>query len=412
MREGFLPSSSVPLQSIGLPSTRTLDPSKFPSETFELYSVPAYSKRVPDLLVGSEIKSTKQLVQPDDILLCKIVPHLNRVWRVRASGSHRQIASGEWIVVRPSENVPDYLRYALLEPGFREEFMRTVSGVGGSLMRARPKAVAQITVRIPSIVEQRQIVSKLDVLFAKSHAAREELGRIPRLVERYKQSVLSEVFNVEATRAWNQQTLEKVIEEGLIGLVRSKNEQNHNEGTPYIRMNHYDLEGKWNKENLSYVRTSSIELKRYELQPYDVLFNTRNSTELVGKVAIWPANQPNHVYNNNLLRIRFKPEVLPTFAALYMKSPIFLAYLASVKSATTSVAAIYQRSLYAAPFPLPNFLTQQKIATAITSKLESINSLASEAASGSLLLDRLDQATLAKAFRGELICNGDAPTVA
>ena len=34
---------SLPLELVGMPSTPNIDPSKFPNEIFELYSVPSYA---------------------------------------------------------------------------------------------------------------------------------------------------------------------------------------------------------------------------------------------------------------------------------------------------------------------------------------------------------------------------------
>ncbi|MFM7889006.1 MAG: restriction endonuclease subunit S, partial [Pseudanabaena sp.] len=83
---------NLTLELVGMPSTPNVDPSKFPNEVFELYSVPAYSNDEPEILPSSEIHSTKQAVETGDILLCKIVPHLNRVWIVKELSQHRQIA--------------------------------------------------------------------------------------------------------------------------------------------------------------------------------------------------------------------------------------------------------------------------------------------------------------------------------
>jgi type I restriction enzyme S subunit len=121
-----------------MPSTRKLEPYLFPDETFELYSVPSFASGAPELVNGSDVGSMKQVVQPGDVLLCKIIPHLNRVWIVGEHNGHRKIASSEWIVVRCPECDGDYLRYSLSEPVFREEFLKELSGVGGSLVRARP----------------------------------------------------------------------------------------------------------------------------------------------------------------------------------------------------------------------------------------------------------------------------------
>lgn len=182
--------------------TSNVDPSKFPIEEFELYSVPSFSERRPEAALGSGIKSAKQAVQPDDVLLCKIVPHINRVWVVSANTDKRQIASGEWIVYRNHECDPHYLRYCLSEKSFRDRFMQTVSGVGGSLMRARPSEVAEIEIPLAPLAEQRRIVAKIDSLSGKSRRARDHLDHIPRLVEKYKQAVLAAAFRGELTREW------------------------------------------------------------------------------------------------------------------------------------------------------------------------------------------------------------------
>ena len=61
----------------------------------------------------------------------------------------------------------------LVSDGFHRKFMQTVSGVGGSLLRARPKYVAKIKIPLPPLEEQRRIAAILDkgesikALFAK-----------------------------------------------------------------------------------------------------------------------------------------------------------------------------------------------------------------------------------------------------
>ena len=59
----------------------TVNPTYNPTQAFELYSVPVFNTGCPEFLLGNEIGSTKQVVKKDDVLLCKINPHLNRVWR-------------------------------------------------------------------------------------------------------------------------------------------------------------------------------------------------------------------------------------------------------------------------------------------------------------------------------------------
>lgn len=251
--------------------------------------------------------------------------------------------------------------------------------------------------------EQRRIVAKIDSLTGRSKRARDHLDHIPRLVEKYRHAVLASAFSEGERAAWKNGKLEEFITDALIGLVRGKSEQSDVSGVPYIRMNHYDLNGHWNDNKLTFVEATPQEIERYELRRGDVLFNTRNSVELVGKVALWQDGRDRHVYNNNILRLRFNEKVVPRFATLWMMSEPFRAYLQTQKSATTSVCAIYQRSIMAAPFPLPSVAEQKAVVTKIDSAFAWIDRLTADATNARKLIDHLDQSVLAKAFRGELV---------
>ena len=140
----------------------SINPADYLDEVFELLSIPAYDRGSAEIAFGRQIGSTKQVVQPGDVLLSKIVPHIRRAWVVEPSAGSRQIASGEWIVFRSKEADAGYLRHFLVSDGFHRQFMQTVSGVGGSLLRARPKYVAKIKIPLPRLEEQRRIAAILD----------------------------------------------------------------------------------------------------------------------------------------------------------------------------------------------------------------------------------------------------------
>ena len=101
--------------------------------------------------------------------------------------------------------------------------------------------------------------------------------------------------------------------------------------------------------------------------------------------------------------MRFDKRVAPEFAFYWMMSPTLRQLLRGEKSATTSICAIYQRSLMALPFPLPSAAEQQIVSNKIRRAFEWIDRLASDGASARKLIDNLDHAVLDKAFRGELV---------
>ncbi|WP_372719362.1 restriction endonuclease subunit S [Novipirellula sp.] len=207
----------------------------------------------------------------------------------------------------------------------------------------------------------------------------------------------------ELPDGWTWTTVAQVLTDSRTGLVRSAKEQSDTTGVPYIRMQHYDLFGRWNVKDLTHVPASPDEVATCELQPGDVLFNTRNSYELVGKVAIWPADRDGFVFNNNLLRMRFVDSVTPAWIAAQMQSPGFQARIEQFKSATTSVCALYTRDLMAQPVAVAPLIEQERVTSLISSSLANVKEIEACESESESALTQLDQSILAKAFRGELV---------
>lgn len=203
--------SSVPQVALGeliAQKSGSINPEKFPDETFDLYSIPAFDKGTPDIAKGAEIGSSKQIVMPGDVLLSKIVPHIRRSWVVGNDRGRRLIASGEWIVFRNNRFDVNYLRHFLISDPFHAQFMRTVSGVGGSLLRARPAQVAQIEIPLPPLPEQRRIAAILDKADALRSKRREAIAQLDSLA----QSIFIEMFGdpIKNPRNWSLKKLGEV----------------------------------------------------------------------------------------------------------------------------------------------------------------------------------------------------------
>ena len=152
----------VPIGDFMREDVDSVDPSQSPDEHFELWSIPAHDKGVADYVKGFQVGSHKKLVNPGDVLISKIVPHIQRSRVVgRSERKCRVIASTEWIVFGGGKIEAEYLREVLISEDFHRKFMETITGVGGSLARANVKAVAKIKIPFPSIEEQRKIANVL-----------------------------------------------------------------------------------------------------------------------------------------------------------------------------------------------------------------------------------------------------------
>ena len=166
------------------PNVKSVDPCNTPDEVFELWSIPAYDAAKPELLSGRDIGSSKKIVFPGDILLSRIIPHIRRAWVVNESQYRiRQIASTEWIVFSSKEVVPRFLQQVLLSDPFHARFMQTITGVGGSLSRANPAAVADVSIPLPPLEVQREIVEEIEGYHCVIDGAR-------KVIDNYKPGIM------------------------------------------------------------------------------------------------------------------------------------------------------------------------------------------------------------------------------
>lgn len=304
----------VPLEELMVARLGSVDPSKFVDETFELYSIPAFDSRKPEVVTGEQIGSAKQIVQPRDVLLSKIVPHIRRSWIVGPAGRCRQIASGEWIVFRSDRATPEYLRHILLGDDFHSQFMQTVSGVGGSLLRARPAQVAKIRVPLPQLSEQRRIAAILDKTDDLRTKRREALAQLDRLA----QAIFVEMFGDPVA---NEKGLPVAALESLCRRVTDGTHQSPtwvSDGIPFLFIsNIVDGEITFNTEKFISSITYDELTRRCPIENGDVLFTTVGS---YGNTAIVHGDRK-FCFQRHIAHIKPDPELLdPSFCAAMLGS--------------------------------------------------------------------------------------------
>lgn len=181
----------------------SVTPARTPDDVFQVYSVPSHPTGHPETLRGCEIGSSKQSVAVDDVLLCKINPRINRVWKVADHGTGRLIASTEWIRFAANEAVdPDYLRYFLMRQEVRDYLAMNASGVGGSLMRVRPAVVEPIPFPLAPHELQRRIVTRIDELFAEIDDGEAALARARNDLATWRKALLKAAVTGELTADW------------------------------------------------------------------------------------------------------------------------------------------------------------------------------------------------------------------
>lgn len=231
---------------------------------------------------------------------------------------------------------------------------------------------SQAPFKFPSLAEQKIITEKLDTLLAQVDSTKARLEQIPQILNRFRQAILANAVEGKLTDEWRAgkcyiteiKKISDIIQNAQVGLVRSASDQSEictqKMRTPYIKMNNIHNVLGTNLEKLAYVNCDSYELEKYRLKNGDWLFNTRNSYELVGKSCVWNGCS-NAVYNNNILRVRLKENYNSVFLDYWFHSFYGVSMLNSIKSATTNVAAIYQKELLSKSVPFPPFPNKPRL---------------------------------------------------
>jgi type I restriction enzyme S subunit len=311
-------ASSIALSEIMASKSGSVDPSKFPDEVFDLYSIPAFDSCHPEVVAGRAIGSAKQIVRPGDVLLSRIVPHIRRSWVVANGRGRRIIASGEWIVFRSDRVHPDYLRHVLVGDPFHAQFMNTVAGVGGSLLRARPEHVGKIKIPLPPLAEQRRIAAVLDWAEALRAKRRAALAQLDTLT----QSIFLGLFGDPTLP---EPTIGELLESGRLLLHKDGNHGSlypcaddfGDEGVPFLSAKAVTDDGVIDNtlvENLREEKAATLTIGW--ICKGDVLLAHNAS---VGKVALYDGRFERALIGTSLTAFRPNPEV---FDSLYLAAAL------------------------------------------------------------------------------------------
>ena len=305
---------------IALRKGGSVDPKKHQDEVFELYSIPAFDAGTPEVVAGSAIGSSKKAVQPNDVMISRIVPHIRRACVVGPANGHRQIASGEWIIFRDEHIWPKYLRWLLVGDVFHSAFMRTVSGVGGSLLRARPAEVFKIQIPLLPLDEQKRIAAILDAADALRAKRREALAQLDTLI----QSTFLDMFGDPVTNpmGWRVGRLEDCFSEtragtccGPFGSALKKHEY-VDDGVPVWGIDNVKPNQFIQERSLFITSAKFAQLRRYSVEPGDILISRAGT---VGRMCVAVPTVERSIIGTNLIRLTLNPGAMTPvyFGCLY-----------------------------------------------------------------------------------------------
>lgn len=291
----------------------------------------------------------RQIVRAGDILVSTVRPNLNAVAVVPGDLDGATASTG-FTVLRPNERKlsGNFLFHWVRSPAFITEMIKLATGQ--SYPAVSDKIVKASKIPVFPLEEQTRIAEILD----QADALRRFRSRVLDKLNTLGQAIFHEMFGAfhDDFGAWPVHRLETLVTDAQIGAVRGAKEMGDDKPVEYLRMDSIDMDGDLSFEGLKRVDASEADLAKYGLLVGDFLFNTRNSKELVGKTAVVRAPFSG-IYNNNILRLRFSDAMTADFLDAFLRTRKGQAVLGAIKSGTTSVFAIYQKSLMALDVPVP-----------------------------------------------------------
>ena len=164
---------------------------------------------------------------------------------------------------------------------------------------------------------------------------------------------------------WEVKPLRSVLSKGRLGGNYANQETES--AFPLMKMGNI-ARGYFDMSKLDFITPGVTPENQHRLAYGDVLFNTRNTLELVGKVGIWRDELPLAYYNSNLMRLEFDPNEVSSneYANYALNTAGAVARLRALATGTTSVAAIYTRDLLGLLFVVPPPPEQRAIAEALS----------------------------------------------
>lgn len=400
---------------------KTVDPTKRPNVKFTYIDIGAIDNRSqtinePKQILGKDAPSrARRQIKAGDVLFSTVRTYLKNI-AVVPNDLDGAVTSTGISVLRPSDEIESRFLFNWVRS---PEFLTKIgTAMDGTMYPAVTDTdVLDEFIPLPPRSVQRSVVAKLDRLFQHSRRAREELLRIPRLIHRYKQATLAAAFRGDLTSEWRnthgvslhsewqETTLRAVAIDVRYGTAAKCHYAP--KATPVLRIPNV-ANGRIDVADLKYGSFSKDELKKLALRSGDLLtVRSNGSLDLVGRSALVTEAVSGYLFAGYLIRIRLDSEKMdPAFVQFAFEEPSIRQTIERLAKSTSGVNNINSEQLKSLKFPQPCLQEQKEIVARIHATFARIEQMAIDADCALRLLDRLDQATLAKAFRSELKFGG------
>lgn len=289
-------------------------------------------------------------VRPGQVLFGKRRAYQRKV----AVADFDAICSGDIYVfetANPQRLLPELLPFLCQTEAF---FEYAVGTSAGSLSpRTNWSSLAEYEFALPPLEEQRRIAH----LLAGGTSLREASDALLRAARSARRALLVDIFRPnrgahdEFPQHWAVMSAERVGDCQL-GQQRHPMFDDGDNLRPYLRVANV-LDGLFDLSDVLSMHFPRDSLGKFELRNGDILLNEGQSTELVGRSAIWRGEVAGMCIQKTLLRFRCGPLLLPEFAHAFFQHMLYTGQFARVAVQTTSIAHLTAMRFAKLSLPVP-----------------------------------------------------------
>ena len=375
----------------GVLKTTSIQPGEFRSE---------HNK----LLPGDLTPKPSLEVLPGDLLLTAAGPQTRCAipCLVRATRP-RLMISGKIYRFRAEESVmdPRFLELFLLSPMAQKSLNAMKTGISDSGLNLTQSRFLGLEVVVPQLKEQRHIVEMLEDHLYRLEVAQASVRTARTRLKALRESWLAEHLGDPPSHEVHR--LGDSLLEARGGWSRSrKHLVAASDGVPYLKMNNISRSGTLIVGEVVHVQADEKDLGRYGIRPGDILFNSKNSGDLIGKTAVATETIGGWTFNENIMRLRFDERLEPAFVGLWFMAPRMRRQILRAASASTNVAAVYKHHLIEMSIWIPALARQQRLVDQSGVLAEGSAHLDRELGAADVRSANLRRALLAAAFSGRL----------
>jgi type I restriction enzyme S subunit len=359
-----------------------------------------------------EIRKSYVHFQDGDVLLAKITPCFEnrKAGLVRGMPSGIGAGSSEYFVCRPDTSLLDprcLLALFKTERFLKEGETRMTGSVGHK--RVPKEYLLSTEIPLPPLAEQQRIADKLDALLSRVDACSDRLDRVPAILKRFRQAVLSAAVEGDLSEDWRGGGLESWSferAEEVCAKVQSggtPKEGFTSAGVPFLKV--YNIVNQ--RVDFAYRpqfigdEVHSGPMAKSVTLPGDVLMNIVGPP--LGKVAVVSDEYP--TWNINQAITLFRPSARVSTGWLYCvlcsgKNTQSILHETRGSAGQVNISLSQCRDFV---IPVPPTNEQAEIVRRVESLFALANSIEARCTAALEKVYRLTPAVLAKAFRGELV---------